>query len=87
MHYTYVHTCRMCFVARHIMVKWKKSFGGVRWQVKKGVEAAELEGSGESNNKARQACNPGHVARLPSVRTPQIVRSLGRQTCIGCDGM
>jgi len=24
-------------------------------QVKKGVEAAELEGSGESNNKARQA--------------------------------
>ena len=27
-------------------------------QVKKGVEAAELEGSGESNNKARQARSP-----------------------------
>ncbi len=28
----------------------------LRRQVKKGVEAAELEGSGESNNRARQAC-------------------------------
>ena len=34
----------------------------MRWQVKKGVEAAELEGSGESNNKARQACT---LVKLP----------------------
>ena len=37
--------------------------------MKKGVEAAELEGSGESNNRARQACQPLHseVESLPSI--------------------